>query len=286
MGGAVKAVKNTFSNPVRGLEAIGTFGTSELARNNMGPLAGMVARAPESASDALLGTHYGDPQAATGAKGSPIYGTTLNPYGDQAQVQQLGQQAYDASTGQLMHNMGTFQQDQSNINAAGSADMAARSAARDQLANLLQQQAQQTLKMSLPQTAEDYNSGGLLNSTGYQQEVARQQANLASQISNQIAQQGLQDVNVGSQYRQAALNSQLGANDYYRTGTTADTNALNAANQAALQRQFSVTDFGNSANTASIIGAQNAPQVGNGKAGTGAMLSGAGALAKGVGGLK
>lgn len=57
MGGAVKAVGNAFSNPVRALTAVGTFGTSEIARKIPG--VGQVARLPETASDNLLGTKYG-----------------------------------------------------------------------------------------------------------------------------------------------------------------------------------------------------------------------------------
>lgn len=68
MGGAAKkvtkAVGQTFSNPVRGLTAIGTMGTSELARRSGIPIASQLARLPETASDSLLGTRFGRQGAA------------------------------------------------------------------------------------------------------------------------------------------------------------------------------------------------------------------------------
>lgn len=52
-----KPFKKAFSNPVRALTAVGTFGTSEVARKIGGPV-GQLAKLPETASDAVLGTHF------------------------------------------------------------------------------------------------------------------------------------------------------------------------------------------------------------------------------------
>jgi hypothetical protein len=59
-----KSIKKAFSNPIRGLTAIGTFGTSELARRSNIPGLNQMARLPETASDSLLGTRFGRQGAA------------------------------------------------------------------------------------------------------------------------------------------------------------------------------------------------------------------------------
>lgn len=169
--------------------------------------------------------------------------------------------------------------DQASINNLGSAnynetnqfnsnDQAARAASRDKLAGLLTQQAQDSFKQTLPQTAEDYNAGHLLNSSGYGNEVARQQSNLASGIANQMGQVGINDINRSSDIGLNALQAKQGMS------------------QSALSRGFSLNDFINQANVAKALGAQAAPQVGNGKGQTGALLSGVGATAPLIGALK
>lgn len=57
MGGSIKKV---FSNPIRAVTAVGTFGTSELARNSGIPVVSDLAKLPETASDRLLGTRFGE----------------------------------------------------------------------------------------------------------------------------------------------------------------------------------------------------------------------------------
>jgi hypothetical protein len=54
-----KSIKQTFSNPIRGLTAVSTFGGSELARRSKIPGLNQLARLPETASDSILGTRYG-----------------------------------------------------------------------------------------------------------------------------------------------------------------------------------------------------------------------------------
>lgn len=139
-------------------------------------------------------------------------------------------------------------------------DQSQRQMSRDQLAKLLTQQAQQSFAQTLPSTAEDYNAGHLLNSSGYGNEVARQQAYLASGIANQIGQVGLQDINRSSDIGLSALQGQQ------------------QQQAAALSRGFSLQDFTRQAILAKAIGVQAAPQVGNGKgAGVSGGLAGASA---------
>lgn len=121
-------------------------------------------------------------------------------------------------------------------------------------------------KQTLPDIAENAQAAHLYDSTGYGQEVARQQANIASEIANQEAQQ-----------RFAALGGLQG----FQTG--------------ALQRGLSLEDFVNQANVAKTIGAQMAPQMPSGKAtglsggvagaGAGAPFGPLGAAIGGAGGL-
>lgn len=100
----------------------------------------------------------------------------------------------------------------------------------------------------LPDIAENAQAAHLYDSTGYGQEVGRQQANIASQVASDQAQQ-----------RGAALAAKQG----FQTG--------------ALQRGMGLEDFINQANVSKAIGAQMAPQAPSSKAtGTSGALSGAG----------
>jgi len=162
--------------------------------------------------------------------------------------------------------------DQDAINALGSqqreatdayslTDQAKRSAGRDALAAALTKQSQEYFKQALPETEETLNAQHLLNGSGLGQEIARQQGNLAANIANQVGVQGANDMNRASDLSLMGLQQQQGA----------QTNALS--------RGFSLNDFINQANVAKAIGAQAAPQVGNGKGQTGTLLSGIGATA-------
>jgi hypothetical protein len=102
----------------------------------------------------------------------------------------------------------------------------------------------------LPDIAENSQAAHLYDSTGYGQEVARQQANIASQVAADEAAQRL-----------AALNGRQG----FESG--------------ALQRGLSLEDFINQANVAKTIGAQMAPQPATGKQNFGTVAQGVGAMA-------
>lgn len=237
MGGAANTIK-------RGVTAGLTGGLSEFARQDpFGAQVGNINPIANAAKGIL-------PSWMTG------YGSQTNPYISGPFSLDPNQLASDKSA---IQNLGESQdaQNQQYITQ----DASDRSSARDKLSQLLTQQAQQSFAQTLPQTAEDYNAGHLLNSSGYGNEVARQQANLAAQIANRVALQGVSDIDRQSQLKQGALQN------------------LQGFGQSGLGRQLSLEDFVNSANVAKTIGAQAAPQVSNGKGQTGALLSGVGSLA-------
>lgn len=111
------------------------------------------------------------------------------------------------------------------------------------------QRAKDLFGQMLPDIAENAQAAHLYDSTGYGQEVARQQSGLASQFASEGANQRLQ-----------ALQGRQG----FETG--------------ALQRGFSLEDFFNQANVAKTIGAQMAPAPPSGKQNFGTVASGIGAL--------
>jgi hypothetical protein len=235
MGGVAKSVTNFAKSPTRVLSAVGTGGASEAWRKIYHPAADL----QQAGDNWLSGNGQG-----SGNQSFPDFNISPEEIAaNQKQITDLGQQ----------------QADQTNKFNAG--DQVAREAARAKLSGLLTQQAQQSFARTLPQTAEDYNGGHLLNSSGYGNEVARQQGYLANDIANRMGQVGVGDINRSSDIGLGAIQAQQGLG------------------QQALQRGFSLQDFVRHANVAKQIGAAAAPQVGNGKAGTGSLLSGIGSLA-------
>lgn len=233
MGGAAKVVKRSVANPVRSLANIGTFGTYDLARKALPGVAGSI----EGFGKRITGQGGNDD---SGNRGYPDFSISPEEIAaNKAQINDLANSQYDETTKALTGN------DPSS------------------LSNLLQEQARNSFARTLPQTAEDYNGGGLLNSTGYQQEVARQQGQLSQDIANRLGQE---------QYGALQRKQDFG--------------------QSALSRGFSLEDFIRQANVAKAIGAQAAPTVPSGKAsGLAGGLGGAGVGAKfgpvgaGIGGL-
>lgn len=132
-----------------------------------------------------------------------------------------------------------------------------RATDRTDLGKLLTQQATMTFGTMLPNIAEDAQAAHLYDSTGYGQEVARQQSQLISGIANQLGQVGLQDVNLKSQAQASALQ---GLQGYQGQG---------------LERTFNLQDYQRQSDLARQLGAASAPQIkGTGKGG--AILGGAG----------
>ncbi len=111
------------------------------------------------------------------------------------------------------------------------------------------QRAKDLFGQMLPDIAENSQAAHLYDSTGYGQEVARQQSNIASQVASDAAQQKMQ-----------ALSGRQG----FETG--------------ALQRGQSLEDFINQANVAKTLGGQMAPPPPTGKQNFGTVAQGVGAL--------
>ena len=165
---------------------------------------------------------------------------------DRAAIGAEGQKQYDATN--------TLGQNQYNQSLQGISDLGTAN----------NQRVKDIMAQSLPGIAENAQAAHLYDSTGYGQEVGRQQANLASQVANQEAQLKLGALGQLQGSQQNALGIQ------------------NSYGQAGLGRGLSLEDFINQANVAKTIGAQTAPQVGNGKGNTGTALSGAGSALQGV----
>lgn len=212
MGGMAKTVKKVVSNPGRLLSDVSTFGKYEGLRKLPGP-AGELVRTPENTINGIFGR---TPQIGGGS--SDFY---LDP-------EQMAA-------------------DQNSLDALMKTDSEARAASRSKLSDALIKQNQEVFRQGMAGTLEDLNSRGLANSSGVGQEFARQQGDISSNISNQIATLGAGDIENESALRQAGLS-----------------------------RKFSMEDFINQANVAKSIGAQTAPQVPSGKGS--ALSTTAGAL--------
>lgn len=138
--------------------------------------------------------------------------------------------------------------DQAAINALGQSQYDANLKGISDVSTADTQRAKDLFGQMLPDIAENSQAAHLYDSTGYGQEVARQQSSIASQIANQEAQQKL---------------SALGGLQGFQTG--------------ALQRGMSLQDFTKQAQVAKAIGATVTPQAPSSKAtGTQGGLAGAG----------
>lgn len=147
-------------------------------------------------------------------------------------------------------NQGQFDADRAAINTEGQKQYDETIAGLHDVSGANTQRAKDLFGEMLPDIAENAQAAHLYDSSGYGNEVARQQSSIASQIANEEAQQ-----------KQAALAGRQG----FQTG--------------ALQRGLSMEDFINQANVAKTIGAQMAPAPPTGKQQFGTVASGVGALA-------
>lgn len=139
--------------------------------------------------------------------------------------------------------------DQSDITGLGNKQYADTLGAIDTNSAAQTQRAKDLFGQMLPDIAENSQASHLYDSTGYGQEVARQQSGIASQVASDEAQQKMQ-----------ALSGRQG----FETG--------------ALQRGQSLEDFINQANVAKTLGAQMAPPPPSGKQNFGTVAQGVGAL--------
>lgn len=118
---------------------------------------------------------------------------------------------------------------------------ASRQKMLDDLSSLLIKQQQAQLSDSLPSIYEDLNTRGLLRSSALGDRVSTEQARLARQTSEALAQQGLAD-------RNQALNQLTGIEESYLTGR-----------ESALGRRFSLEDYARQIAASKELGALAMP---------------------------
>ncbi len=207
-GSALKTVGNIGSN-------VFTLGGAQIAKNNLGSRS-PITQALNTPGTILTGGAYGPtgmPSLFGGGNGPNPYVSgpfSLDPAqmaADQGAITGLGKSQYDQTMGQIPTDV----------------------------ANAIQQEN--------PQIMENLNSGGLLNSSAYPQEIARQQSYLTQNLALPAMQ------------------------------------ALQGTQTAGLQRGLSLEDFINSANVSKSIGASMAPQPPSSKAQAGTTMQGIGAMA-------
>lgn len=213
-----------------------TGGISEFGQSNPFGVPGNPLHAPINNAAKSLGFNlFGD----------PLGNTTNNPY-----VQ-----------GPFGLDPAQMAKDKADITGLGNKQYSDTLGAIDTNTAAQTQHAKDMFGQMLPNIAENSQAAHLYDSTGYGQEVARQQSGIASQVASDAAQQKMQ-----------ALTGRQG----FETG--------------ALQRGQSLEDFINQANVAKSLGAQMAPPPPSGKQNFGTVAQGVGALspwgklAKGAGG--
>jgi hypothetical protein len=259
MGGAAKTIGRIGSG-------VFTLGGSEIARNNLSSK-NVVNQALQTPGAILTGGMY-NPFSTGNSNGGTSGPFSLDPNqvsADQQSILNLGN-----TQSQQQTDLGQKQYDQTNSFITG--DQASRDASRQRLSDALIKQNQAVFQQGLPATEETLNAQHLLNGSGLGQELGRQQGNIATNIANEVGTAGARDYTTASDQRAAAMQGLLGSQSQ-ALGTT------QAGGTNALSRGLSLEDFINQANIAKSIGAQAAPQVGNGKGQTGALLSGVGSLA-------
>lgn len=159
---------------------------------------------------------------------------------------------------------GPFSLDPNQVSGDENAITSLGSKQQTDINDLANQQYQQTLTQipqtvgnqltqEMPQIAESANANGVLTSSAYPQALAQQQSYLTQNLEMPAMQQ-LQQAQQGA----------LGVNQ--------------SAQTAAAQRGMSLEDFIDQANVSKSIGASMAPPPPSGKAQTGTLLSGVGAL--------
>lgn len=227
-----------------------TLGGSEIARNNL-PKSNPIRNAM-----GIPGTIFSGGLAAEDQMPWVFNNGQQNPYvsgpfsldpnqvsADISSINAQGEKQYDAATA-----LGDkqYQDLLSGIDTNGTAQT---------------QRARDLFTQMLPDIAENAQAAHLYDSSGYGQEVARQQANIASQVASEQANQRL----AALQGRQGTQTSALQGLQGFQTG--------------GLQRGLSLEDFINQANVSKTLGQAFAPQAPTGKQNFGTVASGVGALA-------
>lgn len=190
MGGAAKSVKKAFSNPIRGATAIGTFGTSELARKM--PIGRTILEAPEKLSDSLFGTKYSDGVSDSTLGGGDFYITPEQ-----------------------------VSRDRGLIDTENTAQMGLRKTRRQELADTLSRVADRQFMTELPNIAENANAGGIYTGTGFSEALAREKASNLRGIEDRLALQSLTDVDADIAGRDRSLSRQFSLEDFIRSANVA-----------------------------------------------------------------
>jgi hypothetical protein len=205
MGGGAKPILGSVG---RGVSGLFTLGGSEIARNNLGKN-NVVSKGLQTPGMIVTGGQSGGYGGGGGpSTPAPTDPFTLDPNqlaGDQNAINAQGQSQYDAT-----------------LKGIGDVSTANTQRAKDLFGQML------------PDIAENSQAAHLYDSTGYGQEVARQQSSIASSVANDEAQKKL-----------GALGSLQG----FQTG--------------ALQRGLSLEDFTNQAKLAKLRGLPQVPLSGH-----------------------
>lgn len=117
-----------------------------------------------------------------------------------------------------------------------------RSTQLNELANLLSTRADTNFARSIPQIAEQANTGGIFRSTGYGNALAEQQKQLQEDVASQVSQQGLMNQALDTQ----SLSDILAASQGFQT--------------SGVQRTFSLEDFNNQTAAALKLAQASQPQ--------------------------
>jgi len=220
-----------------------------------------------------------NPQLVAGQPGAPITQPTL----DQQQIiQSASQQQADyinalnraneinqnalAQYGQILSTQTP------QLRGALEEALAKRKVGYGQLQNLLAEHENQQLGNLTPQVLEDLNSRGLLASTELGNSLARERSRLTAESANQLAQYGIGDIDLETQgLRDIASNQAsnqemlaglgFGNQQDYASNSMGATNITNQAQQASLQRRFSLEDYQRELAAARELGAQIAPNI-------------------------
>jgi len=201
----------------KGLGAIGTGGLSLIPGNNI------FSRTGNDIGSVLTGGTSG--QSIT----NPINGNPISVFGG------------PGNTNPSVP--GPFSLDPNQTAADTSAITGLGKSQYQQTMNQVPTDVANAIQQENPQIMEQLNSGGLLNSSAYPQEIARQQSYLTQNLALPAMQ------------------------------------SLQGTQTAGLQRGLSMEDFINQANVAKTIGAQMAPQPPSSKAQAGTAMQGVGAIA-------
>ncbi len=96
---------------------------------------------------------------------------------------------------------------------------------------------------SIPDLAEQANTKGILRSTGFGDSLARQYTNLTANTQGQLALQGINDRNTLLGQQAGLTQAGLSNADTYANGLTDVVNTKIGADNAGLQRNFSLADY-------------------------------------------